>query len=42
LRVEPEDAPAREAIRAIAKPPAQVTFSEAKPDLDRAPKPENA
>jgi hypothetical protein len=42
LRVEPEGAPAPEAIRSIAKPAAAVTFSEAKPDLDRAPKPENA
>ena len=42
LRPEPERAPAPPPIVAIAKPAQEWTFSEAKPDLDRAPKPENA
>ena len=42
LRAEPQRAPAPEAIVPIAKPAQEWTFSEAKPDLDRGPKPENA
>ena len=42
LRSEPERAPAPPPIVAIAKPAQEWTFSEAKPDLDRGPKPENA
>ena len=36
------DADFEKPIVAIAKPAQEWTFSEAKPDLDRAPKPENA
>ncbi|MGH6950985.1 MAG: hypothetical protein ACREH4_08935 [Vitreimonas sp.] len=42
LRAEPETAVAPEVIVAAAKPPSEWATSEAKPDLDRAPKPENA
>lgn len=42
LRTEPEAAAALEVIVAAAKPPSQWAPSGAKPDLDRAPKPENA
>lgn len=42
LRTERERAPAPEPIVALAKPPSEWALTEAKPDLDRAPKPENA
>lgn len=42
LRAEPETGPVPQAIVAAAKPSSEWTVSEAKPDLDRAPKPETA
>jgi hypothetical protein len=42
LRDEPAPPSAPEVVLAAAKPASQWTTSEAKPDLDRAPKPENA